>query len=378
MNREWSLPGGTLSRIALGDNDPRFLPGARAGHVESWFLRANDPERPRAVWLKATILAPTTGTPTARVWAVLFDGTTGRTHAEHTTVPLAEASFVARPPLDAGALGSMTARDGPVDRQSPLPSRGGAPADVAIGAAGARFRLGALGEAAGTLRGCGWDLTWQAPDSPLAAPLCLFPHRKLLETSLPKSKALTPHPLLTFDGELRWGGERLVVRDWIGMQGHNWGREHAHEYAWGQCTFRDAHGRPHVSVEGFSGRIRVAGRVTPCFSSLVVRRGAQAWRFDRLFDFWRQRAEVGDLRWHLHLRGSAGEAQLVMEAQADRTVCLGYHDPGGHRACCFNSKLARAHLRVNPADDDAFECHAEHDAALEILREQTDPRFEVV
>ena len=39
----------------LPANDPRF--GGAPGHVESYFLRANDQTRPRALWLKATILS---------------------------------------------------------------------------------------------------------------------------------------------------------------------------------------------------------------------------------------------------------------------------------------------------------------------------------
>jgi hypothetical protein len=40
------------------------------GHVESYFLRANDPARPRALWLKATILAPLQGEPVAETWLI--------------------------------------------------------------------------------------------------------------------------------------------------------------------------------------------------------------------------------------------------------------------------------------------------------------------
>ena len=36
------------------DNHPRFVPGN--DHVESWFLRANHPTEPLALWLKVTIL----------------------------------------------------------------------------------------------------------------------------------------------------------------------------------------------------------------------------------------------------------------------------------------------------------------------------------
>ncbi len=37
------------------------------------------------------------------------------------------------------------------------------------------------------------------------------------------------------------------------MQGHNWGREHAFEYAWGQCLFPATELAPESMLEGFYG-----------------------------------------------------------------------------------------------------------------------------
>ena len=44
---------------ATDDNRRRYRPGT--DHVESWFVRANDPAGPRAVWLKKTVLAKAGG-----------------------------------------------------------------------------------------------------------------------------------------------------------------------------------------------------------------------------------------------------------------------------------------------------------------------------
>ncbi|MFO0751102.1 MAG: hypothetical protein U1F43_36320 [Myxococcota bacterium] len=46
--------------------------------------------------------------------------------------------------------------------------------------------------------------------------------------ALPKSKMMTPAPRAVFDGSLTVDGEVLDVRGWVGLRGHNWGREHAH------------------------------------------------------------------------------------------------------------------------------------------------------
>ena len=164
---------------------------------------------------------------------------------------------------------------------------------------------------------------------------------------------------------------------WHGMQGHNWGREHAFAYTWGQCLFGGVGGDPVCMVEGFSGRIRLAGRATPWISALVVRRGDEVYSFNRIIDLWAQKADVGDLSWTLRMKGPAGEAMLAMEAREPEVVCLGYTDPNGDMAYCLNSKLATTVLRVRPADREGFECRAEHHGALELLRRTADERFGV-
>ena len=178
-----------------------------------------------------------------------------------------------------------------------------------------------------------------------------------------------------FSGSLEVFGEHWDLAGWHGMQGHNWGREHAPEYAWGQCLFLDAAGLPHCMVEGFSARIRIGKRLSPRMSAMVVRRGAQVFRFDRTLDFWRQRVTIDGLRWSLRLGSPDGEAHLEMEASRDAMVCLGYRNPNGRLAYCYNSKLARAQLRVNPVNDDAFTCTSAHGGALELLSLERDPHF---
>ncbi len=333
------------------DNLLRFEPGQGRGHVESYFLRANHPSKRLAIWLKATVFQPLAGAPKAELWGIVFDGERSRVWAHKQSVPYSTAHF-----------------GGPGRR---------------LEVAGARFCLDHGGESVGELAqadgdALAWDLRWRAAGGPLGDPLCLLPLRAMVDGPFPRSKLLTPFPLLKVQGSVRVWGEEIEVSDWIGMQGHNWGREHAWEYAWGQCHFTDGNQDPFCSVEGFSGRIRIAGLVTPLLSGMVVRRGDREYRFDRIFDTWRQRARIDDLSWTLHMRGSGGEAWLEMKADADEMVCLGYQNPDGRLSHCLNSKLARVRLRVNPVNDEGFSCTSAHGGAFELLRNEPDPRFRVV
>lgn len=321
------------------DNALRFH--GQPGHVESYFLRANHPTRPLALWLKATILAPLHGPAVAESWFIWFDGEKNTTFAQKQTTPYSSASF----------------------------------ADESIQVAGTHFELRASGTAKGTTTGAQgtarFDLSWKKDESPIAQPLSLFPLRILRMGPFPKSKLNTPFPSLRFSGTVELPSGTQTVSDWPGMQGHNWGKEHTFEYAWGQCLFP----ADDAMAEGFSARVRVAGRVLPRLSGLVVRKGGRTYHFDTLVDAWRQRAEVSSDRWLVSLRSNDGEATLEMDASKRPMACLGYDNPDNERSFCFNSKLARATLTVRPADGASFTCTSEHGAALEFLRRQADPRF---
>lgn len=326
------------------DNALRFT--GHPGHVESYFVRANHPTRPLAVWLKATVFAPLKGPAVAESWFIWFDGERGTTFAHKQTQPFSAAAFT-----------------------------GDGAKELAIQAAGLSFQLRAQGSARGTVTSpegtARLELSWTRDESPLGQPLSILPWRVLRSGPFPKAKLLTPFPSLRLSGrvELPWGTETL--EDWPGMQGHNWGKEHTFEYAWGQCLFPS----DDAMVEGFSARVRLAGRTTPRLSALVVRQGGRTYRFDTLFDPWRQRAEVSADRWALTLRGGDGEVSLEMDASQRPMVCLGYDNPSGVRSYCFNSKLAAVKLTVRPSDGASFTCHSAHGGALEFLRREPDPRF---
>ena len=328
------------------DNTLRFSQGQH-GRVESYFLRANDPNRPRAFWLKATVLAPLKGPAVAEVWFIWFDGENNKTFAHRQTVPFDQAQFSE---VGGGLL---------------------------INAGGNHFRLAANGKSTGSmLRNqvkATWDLTWQSSENSIADRLSIFPWKVLRTGPFPKSKLLTPYPSLLFSGQIIVDNELIEISKWPGMQGHNWGKEHAFEYAWGQCLFPAETGKPDVMVEGFSGRIKLGKTISPRMSALVVRAGNKTYQFNTIFDYWRQQAQVDSRRWTVKLQGKDGVASLTMDAGKMPLACLGYYNPDGHLSYCLNTKLAHVWLHVQPTDGPAFSRESAHGGALEFLRHEPDP-----
>jgi len=70
----------TLDDARKRANHTRYQPGQPDGHYESFFVRANDPTRPRAFWIRYTVFAPDGKPEDARgeLWAVVFDGKSGK------------------------------------------------------------------------------------------------------------------------------------------------------------------------------------------------------------------------------------------------------------------------------------------------------------
>ncbi|MGX1811629.1 hypothetical protein ACWIGI_38405 [Nocardia sp. NPDC055321] len=332
--------------IAIDQNAPRLRPGT--DHVESWFVRANDPRSPRALWIKATILTGRDGTALAQAWCSMFDGK--RTRAWCRDIALPAACF------EQNALGQEIAV-GPLAMS--LHGRGG-------------DSRGALSDENSTVR---WDLAFTR-SAVAGAPLSMLPSDRLLDAKLPRNKLVTPFPVATMSGFVEWDGERWDLDGWHGMQGHNWGAEHSPEYAWGHCVFTETgSAEPFAVMEGASGRTRIGGRVSPLLSMLVVRRGEREFRFDRVVDLWRQRPELDFPHWTLRMRGRDGSAEVRMSADPAQMVCLAYRNPARATSYCLNSKTAAVSVHVAPVNANAFTLRSEHGGALEFLAPE--PRADV-
>jgi hypothetical protein len=324
----------------------------KRGHVESWFLRANDLKSKRALWLKLTLHAPLEGPIVAETWFIWFDGESGKTLAHRGTHPLVDAQIDTTPTGMKASVAGWAYELGPV---------GAASASIVAQGTPIRFNLG-----------------WSDAPGPWSRFLSLARHRALREGPVPRFKLNTPHPALRLSGSVQVGEQSYDIGGWLGSQGHNWGNEHPVEYAWGQILFPAENGAPDTFVEGGASRFRIGGRVSPRIASLVVRRGAQEFHFDRVRDLVHHDSNGSRRRWALRIWGPEGEARLRLDATDRPMVCLGYPNPPGHISYCFNSKLAEALLEVRPTRGEPFTCKSAHGAALEFLQLEPDPNFPVV
>jgi hypothetical protein len=324
----------------------RYRPGAPRGHVESYFLKANDPDGRRAIWLKATIYAPDRdpSAAVAEAWAIAFDRDAGHV-AVKSGVPYSAARF-SRDDLDAAIDGST-------------------------------FTRGAWRGSARTAdRAVAWDLAVSKP----TAPLRHFPLASMYEGSFPSSKIVSLVPDALAHGEVRVNGASWSVASWPMTIGHNWGRRHAPRYAWAHCNVwepaESASGGDRTVFEGFSARIALGPVLSPSSTFLFVREGpGERWLARRSLLGMGGIDEQTTLR-RYRFRTRRGRARIEGElwAESDDFVGLYYPNPDGTMTYCLNSKLARAELLVKtPGRGERL--YRSRAAALEIAT--TDPNHGV-
>ncbi len=285
----------------------RFEPSAPRGHVESYFLKANDPSSQRAIWLKWTIFARDRlpRAASADVWAIAFDTKRGHV-AVKASVPFESASF---------ATGGMNVV---VD---------GCTLDA----------TSSEGEVASGGRSVGWKLTIAGRGQALVQ----YPYRWMYEGPLPTSKTVSPIPDARVSGTIHVNGETWELDAWPAVVGHNWGTGHYQAYAWGHCNAWDDPALD-LMLEGGSGRIKLGPILMPPRTILFVRHRGVSYDLNSVFDLAKNRGEISSRRWKFQGESSLAKIDGEMWADTDDFVGLFYPNPDGKMTYCLNSKLANA------------------------------------
>jgi hypothetical protein len=198
---------------------------AKAGHYESFYLKACAPGGGRGIWIRHTVHKRPGAEATGSVWFTLFDRGADAPRATKLTVP---ASGLGVP--DGGWIRVAEAEIGP-------------------------------GRATGSLEGTGLAASWSLRFGGDDRPARYLPADWLYEAPLPRTKFVAPFPDAVFDGTLEVDGETIEIAGWPGMIGHNWGTEHAERWIWLEGTgFADS---PDTWFDAGAARVRLGSRTSP-------------------------------------------------------------------------------------------------------------------
>jgi hypothetical protein len=202
---------------------------AKAGHYESFYVKACAPDGGRGVWIRHTVHKRPGAEATGSIWFTLFDRDAPAPRATKVTVP---ASGLSVP--DGGWIRVAEAEIGP-------------------------------GRAEGSLQAAGLTATWSLRFGGDGRPCHYLPADWLYEAPLPRTKFVAPFPDAVFDGTLEVDGETIEIAGWPGMIGHNWGTEHAERWIWLEGTgFADS---PDTWFDAGAARVKLGRRTSPWVSS---------------------------------------------------------------------------------------------------------------
>jgi len=317
----------------------RWRPGG-GGHVESFFLKANNPQRPdQAFWIKFTILDPGSADAVAEVWAIRFSGTGGPHRAAKGTYRADDCQF-------SNDLLKIEAGDSSLQ---------------------AGRTSGSLGAGEDCIR---WDLEFDYEGQQVMYGL---PYRWMYGASLPRNKVYTSCPTTRFRGTVSCGEEVWQVGNWPGMLGHNWGASHNPRYHWAQCNLFDD---GDCIFEGFSARIRLGTGLSPWLTAAVVRFEGQELPFNGITGVLNRSVKADLFSWSFLAQQGGWRLQWQVEAPQDDFAGLTYTNPDGSDNFCLNSKIANCRLQLARREAgnwrEVADLRGKHSCAYEILVQDPD------
>lgn len=292
----------------MRDAYERIIAARQRGLYESNYLKANSPDGERAFWIKHNALVPIEGDGIAEFWVILFQ------RGQRPVVAKRERPW-----------SEVEAAADDVQLRS---------AEISLTRERARGRIA--------------DIEWDLALSEAGPPLWHLPYERMYRGSFPKKKLLTPAPNLHFHGTLIVGSERWEIADWVGLRGHNWGREHAHRYAYGSCNVWEDGSRSRA-IDGFTAQIKLGRRTSPWLTALVGREPLIAKNDLR---HWLGSGRVEPGRWTARWWRPSnwrGGGPVSVEFLADTASYAGlrYAHPDGRESYCYNTKFADVTLQAH-------------------------------
>jgi hypothetical protein len=281
---------------------------AKAGHYESFYVKACRPDGGQGVWIRHTVHKRPGAEPNASIWFCLFDREAAGPRATKVTVPASE--------LSAPAGSWIRVAD----------------AEIGPGRAEGSVDTEALTAA--------WSFTFAGD----AEPCKYLPADWLYGAPLPKTKFLAPFPDARFEGRLTIDDDSYELSGWPGMIGHNWGSEHAERWVWLEGTgFPDA---PGTYFDAGAARVRLGSRVSPWIPSGMLVLDGEAHRLGGLAAIRSARIEERPSSCSFLLPGKDVVVRGRVSAPEKDFVGWVYADPGGPEHNTVNCSVADLELTV--------------------------------
>ena len=282
----------------------------KAGHYESFYVKAAHPSEPQALWIRYTVHKRPGASVQGSLWLTFFDGSAGGPWAAKET--RAEVGAAADHYIHVGE--SVLAPD----------------------RAHGRLRAGA--------KTAEWDLELRSSEPPLRH----LPRDWMYRAPLPRTKLLSPYPAAAFRGRAELSGQRLELEGWRGMVGHNWGAQHAERWIWIHgAGFEEAEG---AWLDAAIGRIKLGPLTSPWIANGTLSLGGERHRLGGLERVRTTEVRERPDRCEFVLPGSDITVQGEVGADARNFVGWVYADPDGSEHHTVNCSISDMTLGVSRPD----------------------------
>ncbi len=280
---------------------------AKAGHYESFYIKACRPGGGRGIWVRHTVHKRPGQPPKGSIWFVLFDADAEAPRATKLTVAAERLS-----------------------------SPGGAwirVADAEIGP----------GRAQGSIDTEALSASWELGFEGSAAPCRYLPADWLYEAPVPRTKFEAPYPDARFSGTLKIDGEAVEISAWPGMIGHNWGSEHAERWVWLEGTgFADEA----TYFDAGAAQVKLGPLRTPWIGAGMLLLEGEAHRLGGFGRIRSSKIAATPTSCDFVLPGEGVEVRGHLAAPAKDFVAWVYADPEGPEHNVVNCSIADLELTV--------------------------------
>jgi hypothetical protein len=289
---------------------PRFPEVAeRAGHYESFYIKACRPGGGRGIWIRHTVHKRPGQPPKGSIWFTYFDAEAAGPRATKVTVPADQ----------------LSSPEGSWIRV--------AEAEIAPGTANGSIETDAFSAA--------WDLSFDGT----AAPCRYLPADWLYDARVPRTKFEAPYPDASFNGTLRLDGEQIEIGAWPGMIGHNWGSEHAERWVWLEGTGFDSDGETYFDAG--AARIRLGPVRSPWIAAGMLLLDGEAHRLGGFGRIRSSKVSESPTSCEFVFPGDGIEVRGRVSAPAKDFVGWVYADPKGPEHNVVNCSIADLDLTID-------------------------------
>ena len=162
----------------------------------------------------------------------------------------------------------------------------------------------------------------------------------------PKKKILTRDIDLTFNGIINTPSLKMEG-NFKGLNGHNWGKEHAYRYAYGNCNqfLEDSN----AYFDGFSAKITLGPGLikSPFLSSCSLKTKKRWYHFNNVIKSYQHKVIIVDkYLWHVEFISSEFVMEVKIEGLNVPWIELNYDHPSRRISKVNNTKYANGSIII--------------------------------